>query len=110
MSQEEKDQLIGRTRREYREAKQALETLKAQASKLGDRLSKVGHVLRGTPEALIFAGESHDGRFVNIIELANVHEFDNMNLLGMTNSIRDSILKVEKLREDLIRLEGVDPN
>lgn len=109
MSQEENDRLIGQYRREYREAQQALDALKKQATKLGDRLSKVGHVLMSAPESLIFAGQSHDGRFVNIIELANVQEFDNMNLLGMTNNIREHILKADKLRQELIRLEGVDP-
>jgi hypothetical protein len=109
MSEEEKDRLIGQTRREYREAKQALDALKKQAAKLGDRLSKVGNVLMSAPESLIFGGQSHDGRFHNTIELANIQEFDNMGLFVVTNNIRDNIVKVEKLRQDLIRLEGEDP-
>ncbi len=110
MTQEDKDRIVGQTRREYREAKQTLAALRKQASTLGDRMSKVGHMLASEPENLIFAGQGHDGRFQPRIEILNVSEFSEvLNLLGMTNNIRESILKVEKLRQELIRLEGEDP-
>jgi hypothetical protein len=110
MSQEDQDKVIGQTRREYREAKNALAALRKDASSLGNRLTKVGHVLVSSPESLIFAGQSHDGRFRTMIDpVLNVDEFSNMNLLVLTNRIRDGVVNVEKLRQALIRLEGEDP-
>ena len=109
MTQDDQDK-IDQSRREYREAKQTLAALKKKAAALGDRMSQVGHVLSSEPENLLFAGHSHEGRFRNRIELVNVGEFREVqNLLQMTNEIRETALRVDKLRRGLTLLDGDDP-
>jgi DNA anti-recombination protein RmuC len=110
MTQDDQDKIIDQSRREYREAKQTLAALKKKAATLGDRMSQVGHVLSSEPENLLFAGQSHEGRFRNRIGLVNVGEFREVqNLLQMTNEIRETALRVDKLRRGLTLLEGDDP-
>ena len=109
MTQDDQDK-IDQSRREYREAKQTLAALKKKAAALGDRMSQVGHGLSSEPENLLFAGHSHEGRFRNRIELVNVGEFREVqNLLQMTNEIRETALRVDKLRRGLTLLDGDDP-
>jgi len=46
MSMSEQDAIIGRTLREYQEAKKALAALFAEAERFGNYLTAVGHALR----------------------------------------------------------------
>ena len=111
MTQEDQDRIVGQTRREYREAKQELAALTSKARKLGDRMVQIGSVLTSAPENLIFDGESHDGRFSPILQpMPVVGEFREIqSLLPLTNQIRDTVIRIDKLRQDLTRLEGEDP-
>jgi hypothetical protein len=111
MTQEDKDKIVGQTRREYRDAKQELAALKTKTRKLGERLVQVGSVLTSAPENLIFNREGHDPRFQPILDpIVTVEEFAEVqNLLPLTNKIRDIVLKVDKLRRELTQLEGEDP-
>ncbi len=113
MTQEDQDRIVGQTRREYREAKQELAAaaLTSKARKLGERMVQIGSVLTSAPENLIFDGESHDGRFSPILQpMPVVGEFREIqSLLPLTNQIRDTVIRIDKLRQDLIRLEGEDP-
>jgi site-specific recombinase XerC len=111
MTQEDQDRIIGQTRREHREAKQQLAALRSKVRKLGERMVQIGNALETDPENLLFHGEPHDPRFQTRSHLLmNANEFaDVQNLLGITNQIRDGVPRVEKLRKELIRLEGEDP-
>ncbi len=111
MTQEDQDKIVGQTRREYREAKQELAALTSKARKLGERMVQIGNVLTNAPENLIFHGESHDGRFSPILQpMPVVEEFRELQtLLPFTNHIRETLIKVDKLRQELTRLEGEDP-
>ena len=112
MTQEDQDRLIGQTHREHREAKQKLAALQTKARNLGERLVQIGNVLRDTPENLIFAGKAYDAaRFAFVLPTpVKVEELvDLQNLLPLTDEIREMVIKVDRLRQDLIRLEGVDP-
>ena len=111
MTQDDKDKLAGKTRREYREAKHELAALQSKARKLGERMTQVGNLLANAPETLIFNQESHDPRFQPALhplttsgDFAELHE-----LPSLTNQIRAAILKVDKLRQELTLLEGEDP-
>jgi hypothetical protein len=111
MTQEDKDKIVGQTRREYREAKQELAALRTKARKLGERMAQVGNLLVNLPEYLIFHGASHDARFSPAIQpLPIAGEFaETQNLLPLTDQIREMVIKVDKLRKELTRLEGEDP-
>ena len=110
MTQEDKDKITGQTRREYREAKQELAALQSKARKLGERMVQVGRILVDHPENLIFAHESHDPRFQARIELMNKGELaEAEELLPLTNQIREAILRIGNLRQEVTRLEGEDP-
>jgi hypothetical protein len=65
MTQDDKDMLLGKTLRQYREAQQLLVMLKAEAANVGAALVKVGHVLSAYPEYLIQEQEPADSRFLN---------------------------------------------
>jgi len=110
MTQDDKDKITGQTRREYREAKQELAALKSMARKLGERMVQIGRILTDQPEDLIFDGESHDPCFRARIDLMNTGELaEAQNLLPLTNQIRETILPVDRLRQEVARLEGEDP-
>jgi hypothetical protein len=111
MTQEDEDKIAGQTRREYREAKHELAALQSKARKLGERMTQVGNLLANAPETLTFNQESHDPRFQPALNpLATTGEFAEVhNLLPLTNQIRAAILRVDKLRQELTRLEGEDP-
>jgi len=72
-------------------------------------MSQLGQVLSSEPENLLFAGQSHEGRFRNRIELVKLREFREVqNLLQRTSEIRETVPKVDKLRRELRLLEEVD--
>jgi hypothetical protein len=108
---EDMDKEAGRTRREYQEAKKELAALKGKVRRLGERMQEIGKILANEPENLIFVHESHEPRFQSKLQqLPNTEEFVQVqHLLPLTNEIRDCILKVARLREEVTRLEGQDP-
>jgi uncharacterized protein YukE len=111
MTPAEMDAEAGRTRREYSEAKKELAALQSKARRLGERMQEIGRILATEPENLIFVRGSHDPRFQSKIEkLPTTEEFSEMqNLLQLTDEIRDHITKIAKLRQEVNRLEGQDP-
>ncbi len=107
MTQEEQDRLIGQTHREHSEAKQKLAALQTKARNLGERLVQIGTVLSNNPENLIFAGKPYDAaRFALVLPApVKVEELaDFQNLLPLTQDIREMVIKVDRLRQDLVRL------
>jgi predicted trehalose synthase len=66
---EDMDREAGRTRREYREAKQELATLQSKARRIGQRMQEVGAILADEPHNLIFVHESHDPRFQSKLQI-----------------------------------------
>jgi len=113
MTQEDKDKIVGQTRREYREAKQELAALQTKAHKLGELLAEIADVLVKRPSSLIFENQGHDGRFTmgtsEPLTDAAFADITAAKLRALGDSIRSQIIKTGDLRKRLTDLEGEDP-
>jgi len=113
MTENDRDAIAGRARREYREAKQQLAALQTEARNIGEMLSEVGKLLTQKPESIVFSGQSYDSRFSpgssRLFEDSHFASATPEKLRHLANEVRQMILKVGRLREDVMRLEGEDP-
>jgi len=112
MTEQDRDAIAGRTRREYREAKQQLAALRAKARSTGELLSAIGKSLIDQPESVVFSGQSIDTRFPGSSRLYEDSHFADVipaALRNLTNDIRQTIIKAQRLRDDVAKMEGEDP-
>lgn len=113
MTENDRDAIAGRARREYRETKQQLAALQTEARNIGELLSEVGKLLTHKPEGIVFSGQSYDSRFSpgssRLLEDSHFASAAPEKLRHLADEIRKTILKVGRLRDDITRLEGEDP-
>jgi hypothetical protein len=104
MAQDNKDLLVGKTLRQYREAREHLAMLKAEAADQGTVLVRIGHSLKAYPEFLIQEHEAADSRFLNEPQttLWRATEIPTVERIkGLTSDIRQQSVKVWDLRKSL---------
>src|ERR1039458_4292743 len=112
MTADQRDEEAGRVRREYSENDKNLAALKSKARRLGERLVQIGKILTSEPENLVFHREWSDTRFkpkqldppVSELELDEVRKFPEL-----TSQIRETILRGQQLRDEVMRHEGQYP-
>lgn len=112
MTEQDVDAIAGRTRREYREAKQQVAALRTKARSTGEFLSELGKSLIDHPESVVFSGQSIDTRFSSSSRLYEDSHFADIipaALRNLTNDIRQTMIKALRLRDEVAKMEGEDP-
>ena len=105
MTEERSDAAVGRVLRERKEIESYLATLEADARKTSQRLARLAHLLDETPQDVWFYGES-----VNVKGYAprspslNIADFNIQRIVDLTNEIRDTREKLDRLNAEASRL------
>ena len=110
MTQEDIDAIVGRTRRELREAKLVLGALNAKSGQIREFVDKLSRALK-TPAGIIIDNQSYESEYVPMgsTALLSTSEFSDLNPASfreLSHEIREQTKKIAVLRKRLIELEG----
>jgi hypothetical protein len=111
MTELEIDAIVGRTRRELREARQQLSALEAEAHKLAEIVKGLIGPL-GAPQSIVFEGQEYDESYAPIGHRKPFRDsdFTNLNpsyLRSLSEEARAHNTKIAQLRT---RLKELDPD
>jgi len=105
MTDEQKLATVGRVLTEKKEAEQHLAALESEASKLGNKFKELGSLLQSSPHNVLFDNVSINIKYAHpSMSSFQVHQIDGNKIVALTNDIRDTMEKVERLRESASRL------
>jgi len=103
MTEQDKDQQLGRLVREHADIRKTIASLKVEASRLAKIYADIGERLSREPQNLIFEKESHDSRFEAAYPI-KASDIDGKRLLQLTNEIRDSMVRQDEIAQQLNNL------
>jgi hypothetical protein len=103
MTEESKDAVLGRLMREYRENKEHIGRLGAEAGRWGKRLEEMGRALQSGPEGVIFSGLGLDARLRRLFDFTH-QDLDVERLTSLTNDYRAAIEVRRRLETDIKQL------
>jgi hypothetical protein len=100
MSQDQKDAAIGRVLRNYKETKERLALLQAEAERIGFELSAVGETLRRWPQCLVVAGENYDPELVKPAPTTfDPASLDSTRIQNLIREIRDCYAQLRTIEQ-----------
>jgi hypothetical protein len=100
MTDEQRDEQLGRLVREHTEFRKKIASLNTEAQNLSKLYRGIGETLAAHPQNLLFSGQSHDGRFASGF-VVNANDIDGKKLLQLTNEIRDAIVQRDGIAQQL---------
>lgn len=103
MNEEPPDVVAVRTLQENQEATRELEQLQTEARQLGERLERLGKMLKSNPETVVFQGPDPGTRF-GPFELVSPNDLDAGRICVLAERCRELSAKIQETN----RLLAVD--
>ena len=104
MTEESKEDVLGRLVKEQRENKELIGRLAAEASRWGQRLTEIGGFLRPKPESSVLNGQTLDLRYRKNGSDFSPNDLNVEELTALTNNYRKALQVRDRLLNQITQL------